>query len=57
MNLDQTAGGGVISGGGSLGTTLDYLEDLIEHLALLEIEDPAMTTLAARARAMAKKEA
>ena len=56
MSLDATAAA-ITRGSGSLGTTLDYLEDLIEHLELLDIKDPVMSELASRARAIAKKEA
>lgn len=58
LSLDETAAA-VHRGRGSLGTTFDYLESLIEHHEILGIKDQAMADLFDRAIAkkdVAKKE-
>lgn len=49
MSLEQTALA-INQGEGPLGTTLEYLENLMDHLDIVEIEDQAMAQLLARAR-------
>ena len=56
LSLDEAAAA-VHRGTGSLGTTFDYLENLLEHQKILGIEDQAMSDLLDRASAIAKKEA
>ncbi len=52
LDLEQTAAA-INQGGGPLGTTLEYLENLMDHLDIVDIEDDAMAELLVHSRKLA----